>query len=293
MVSRTKLTKAEHLIRDALHSSPQRVYTPFEIAAFFYQIRKDRILAQHTKLAEFMSFLADRGHLLSVTLRSARYRQQITRYCLGKPSPFELAASLRRSGYLSHGTAAHLHGLVAQIPRTLYVNTEQSAKPQPAGPLTQIAIDRAFSRSQRKSNLSFKHKELTVTILSGKNTARLGVEKIVGPSSECLQVTSLERTLIDIAVRPFYAQGISFVLAAYRSARERLSAEKLVSLLSQLRYVYPYAQAIGFLMQRAGYPRAQYALLLSQVTDFNFYLAHGLKKPQYDGSWRLFHPKDI
>src|SRR5882672_4945604 len=46
-----------------------------------------------------------------------------------------------------------------------------------------------------------------IVLLSGKHTGRLGVTKTLGPQGEQLELTDLERTLIDIAVRPTYAGG--------------------------------------------------------------------------------------
>jgi len=56
-------------------------------------------------------------------------------------------------------------------------------------------------------------------MIAGKNTNRLGVEEIAGPASETIPVTNLERTLIDIVVRPAYAGGTSQLLKAYRTAK--------------------------------------------------------------------------
>ena len=132
-----------------------------------------------------------------------------------------------------------------------------------------------------------------MTIINGKNTNRLAVEKTVGPSSEQLEATDLERTLIDIVVRPAYAGGIYQVLEAYRAAKERASANRLVSILKKLDYVYPYHQAIGFLMQRAGYPERRLSLLRNLGITHNFYLVHGIQQPEYDASWHLFYPKGM
>lgn len=104
----------------------------------------------------------------------------------------------------------------------MYLNVEQSAKTVRDTSLSQLGIDRAFAGKQRQSNLSFENKELMVTILAGKNTGRAGVEPIAHSAARRVQVTNLERTLIDIAVRPAYAGGIDQVLAAYRAARERV-----------------------------------------------------------------------
>ncbi len=65
--------------------------------------------------------------------------------------------------------------------------------------------------------------------------------------------TSLERTLIDITVRPNYAGGAFAVLDAYRQAIERnlISSNKLVVVFNSIPFIYPYHQAIGFYLERA------------------------------------------
>jgi hypothetical protein len=186
----------------------------------------------------------------------------------------------------------HLHRLTHRHERTIYVNAEQSTKPQ-SGSLTQDGIDRAFAREQRQSNLIYQHRNRTFVFLQGKYTARLGVVDRRGPSGELLEVTGLERTLIDIVVRPSYAGGISQVLAAYRAAKTKLSVDLLLKTLKKLDYLYPYHQAIGFYMSRAGYPAAHYEKLRKLSVQFDFYLAHNMAARAYDPYWRLYYPKEL
>jgi len=68
-----------------------------------------------------------------------------------------------------------------------------------------------------------------------------------GPNGEPLDVTDLERTLIDIVVRPAYAGGVHQVLTAFVRSRPKVSLERIAKLLRRLDYIYPYQQAISIL----------------------------------------------
>jgi predicted transcriptional regulator of viral defense system len=267
------------------------VYSQAHLAGILVQQRTYWRLAERTTARDFIVFLEKQGKLKANTFRAEKYEREITRYSWGDASTYELAQALLPRGYLSHSTAVALHGLTDLIPKTLYLNVEQSPKPAPSGSLTQRGIDLAFSRKQRQSNMTYDHDDWSVTIINGKNTAALGVEEIVGPSEERLRATNLERTLIDIVVRPTYAGGIFQVLEAYRAAKDRLSTNRLVATLKKLDYVYPYHQAIGFLMERAGYDEKRYAMLRQLGLKFDFYLANDMKGPEYSSKWRLFFPK--
>jgi hypothetical protein len=270
-----------------------KIYSEKGLAQIFSAKRSDWNLAKSTKASDFISFLKKHGDLKSHQFHSEHYHRNITRYSWGKASPYELALSLKQRSYLCHATAVTLHGLVKLSPKIIYLNVEQSPKSSGSGALTQDGIDRAFSGKQRQSNLIYKHNASSIVMIAGKNTKCLGVEEIVGPASEPLLVTNLERTLIDIVVRPAYSDGPSKVLKAYRAAKDRVSVNRLLTILNTLNYVYPYHQSIGFLMQRAGYSKEGIDQLRGIGLEHDFYLAHGLQQPGYDKGWRLFYPKDL
>ena len=220
-------------------------------------------------------------------------QEKFIRYAWGDVSEYAVAQTLKTDAYLSHASAMFLHGLTEQIPKMIYVNKEQSPKPAPNGPLTQAGIDHAFRNAPRVSNYLFKYGDYRVTLLSGKNTGRLEVSELTGPKGEVLDVTKLERTLIDIVVRPNYAGGAFEVLAAYRAAKERMSFNTLLATLRQLNYMYPYHQAIGFYMERAGYEQAKLDRLKALGLNFDFYLVNRVAKPQYSPTWRIHYPEGL
>ena len=117
--------------------------------------------------------------------------------------------------------------------------------------------------------------------------------KCRSPPGRRSRVTSLERNLIDAAVRPGYAGGVASVLDAYRRAREASPYPGSVAYLRKLNHIYPYHQAIGFYMERAGFPAKQLAPLKALGTKWDFYLAHSIRNPAFNRQWRIHHPKGL
>jgi hypothetical protein len=208
----SRLKIAKPAIVAFFERSEKRVYSPAELRKIFGIHRYDWQLPRSTTETQFIAFLLAATSLRSVGLQGSAAHSK--RYVWGKASPYELALSLRTSAYLSHGTAMFLHGLTEQISTTIYVNQEQSPKPEPSGRLSQESVDLAFSRTQRESTLAYSFDHHKALILSGKHTADLEVGSIAGPEGELLRATKLERTLIDIVVRPVYAGGVYQVLEA-------------------------------------------------------------------------------
>lgn len=122
----------------------------------------------------------------------------------------------------------------------------------------------------------------------------MGVNEIKGPSNEKLRVTDIERTLIDIVVRPIYAGGVKEVLKAYRQGKNFVSVEKLAETLQQTDYVYPYHQAIGFYMEKSGaYDESEFQLLKKTPMNFDFYLDYKMHEFKYSEDWKIYYPKDL
>jgi hypothetical protein len=240
----------------------------------------------------FLKMLLRRTKLREVQLKSPSY-SPLLRYTWGNDaSPVSIANSIKDGAFFSHASAMWIHGLGGGD-KNIFINKEQSEKPPNSGQLSQDAIHRAFRNQQRHSKLTYKYKHATITVLNGKNTGRAAVGPITTPSGHKVDVTSLERTLIDITVRPGYSGGVSSVLRAYRLAKNRVSVKRLLSLLDEFDYTYPYHQSIGFYFNRAGYNEADQALARTDGVQFDFYLCHGLKDPAFDSDWRVFFPRTL
>jgi hypothetical protein len=109
-----------------------------------------------------------------------------------------------------------------------------------------------------------------------------------------VRVTSIERTLIDIAVRPAYAGGTQAVLNAYQQASRDVDVQTLINLLDKIKYIYPYHQSIGFYMEHSGcYSPEQMELIRCIPRHYNFYLDYEIRDPSFDKTWRIFYPKSL
>jgi hypothetical protein len=293
MAGQSRLQIAKPDIVKAFEKAGKRVFWPSDISRILEENRAFWRLAQNTTAAKFLDFLLDKTDLHLEYLEPVNHPNVsgISRYVWKQASAYEIAVSMKRDAYLCQATAMLLHGLTEQIPSRIYVNGEQSSKPS-SGHLTQEGINRAFAGKQRESQFIFKFGDSEALLLWGKNTGQLGVVDLEY-SGATLRATGLERTLIDIAVRPSYAGGVFRVLEAYRAAKDRVSVGTLVATLKKIDYVYPYHQAIGFYMQKAGYSRSRYSRLMSIGLKYDFYLAYGLKDKKYDPDWRLFFPKSL
>jgi predicted transcriptional regulator of viral defense system len=247
-------------------------------------------LPESLTVREFVSFMEENTELNRVIL-AFPHRREI-RFCWGDVSVYELAMRLKRGAYLTHYAAMAVHDLTDQIPSTIYVNAEQQPKPSVARELEQARIDIAFRSKPRVSRNVAAYGDYRICLLSGKYTGGLGVVDATGPDGVPVRVTGIDRTLIDIAVRPFYAGGIFEVLGAYRRARNTASVGRVVEFLKRLDYIYPYHQAIGFYFEKAGvYKEEDIARLREFPFHYDFYLCTQIRKQEYSKKWRLFYPK--
>jgi hypothetical protein len=250
-------------------------------------------LAKNATVGSLIGWMLEHNKLRHLPIHS-EIRNPTVRYIWGEASPLEIAATLASKGYFCHATAATLHGLLTYNPETIYLNKEQSAKPAPDGPLSEEGIERAFSKKQRTTRDVYTWETTRVALLSGKQSGGLGVQQHLLPGSrQTIDVTGIERTLIDLTVRPDYTGGPLQVLEAFKKSQGRFSIDQLLEILASLAYRYPYHQAVGFYMQRAGYPENDLAKLRALGTVVDFYVGYEIAERDFDTTWRVHFPKNL
>lgn len=280
------------MIISAFDALPRRVHHRRDLESLFQKNRHRWYLLASSTFSDLVEYLQTL-HLSEIGLTGPGHSQERVRYGWRKPSVFDVAQSLQKTAYISHASAAFLHGLLDESPNTVYVNIEQSPKARSGTALSQENIDRAFKGKQRQSAMSYVFEKSPIVVLNGKHTGRLGVVQIQSPSGGIVDLTNIERTLIDLAVRPAYGGGVAQVLKAFRRAKDFASVRKLLSMLINLDYVYPYHQAIGFYLQRAGCDAKEYDRFRKIGLKYGFYLSHNIQHRAYDKTWHLHFPKGL
>jgi predicted transcriptional regulator of viral defense system len=275
---------------------PSKVLHHADLARILREQRAFWRLTLTTNTAEFVRFLTGSGKLSAFEFPFHPPYKKKTVYAWGRVPFYEIVLGISGKCYFSHYSAVKIHGLTEQTPKTFYINEEQRLESWLAGRLTQITIDAAFKRPVRVTKKVAKTGEYRVVFLNGKNTRNLGVveqhfEGTAGDLFGRLRVTNIERTLIDVTVRPVYSGGVAEVLKAFALAREQVSVNRLAVMFQQLKFIYPYHQAIGFYLERADYRPMSIDLFRRMPREFDFYLEHGMREKEYVKEWRLFIPK--
>lgn len=296
MASRIQIAKPD--IVKAFATGP-RVLRAQDVAAVFNQQREFWRLTKSTSLASFVRFMTEKTSLKPVRL--AFPNRDVSGYTWGDVPLLETLLGLVESSYYSHYTALRIHGLTEQVPKTIYLSHEKSSgtalgRKHPE-PFDQKAIDSAFARPPRvsKNEIELQDEQVRVVLLEGAYQGGLGVAAgevhLGGERALILRYTGLERTLIDIAVRPFYAGGVFEVAKAFERSKDRLSVNTLAAMLQRMAFGYPYHQVIGYYLERAKYKPSLVALFQRQPMERDFYLTHDMRKTSYLSRWRLYVPQ--
>lgn len=293
MASRIQIAKPD--ILKAFEGLP-RVLTERDITNTLNTNRSFWRLAKRTTLTDFKQFMLDETPLRRVHFDFPQ--RSLSGFTWGEVPLLEVLLGIVENSFLSHYTAIQIHGLTEQSPKTIFLNQEKSNPYQETnqGPFEQEAIDKAFSQPPRFSQNEVTHGSMRILFLKSAYQAGLGITMSTmnfgGRQDLTLRYTNLERTLIDAAVRPFYAGGVFEVAKAFENSRhQNVSVNTLASMLKRMKFGYPYHQAIGYYLQRANYKSSQIDLFRKMPMDRDFYLTHQMGETSYNKEWRLHVPK--
>jgi predicted transcriptional regulator of viral defense system len=213
-------------------------------------------------------------------------------------TPYEVALAMFPRGYFCNLSAVYYQSLTNQVPRTVYICIESNAKKTKRNDeLTNSKLRQAFLKPHRHTRFIFDSNGFDIVVVERMKNTDSGVissKTPVGLLPLNTRVAGVERALIDAVVSPQYNGGISSILDYFQNAKAKIDVTKLLDIYSRLDFVYPYFQALGFFLDRAG--------LNEKANDFRaifppknkFYLDHSTKSSwKYDDTWMIYYPEGV
>ncbi len=256
---------------------------------------------RHQLVANFVATLEDEG-IVQVHTLEARNGRNIPVYSsspLAEINPYELAAAALPDGYFCGTSAIYHHSLTNQIPHSVYWCHKKlmPRERKDSRKMSDARIRSAFIKPARRSNFVIQHSAHDIIVIAGVRGPDHGVEQVRHHHSPCpigCSVTCLERTLIDAVVSPHYNGGVMSLCGYFHAARKRIDVARMLEIYQGLDFVYPYAQPLGFFMERCGMPGCAKEIRSAYPPRQQFYVDHGAKSTWvYDERWMVFYPKGI
>ncbi len=289
MARKSDFKSAETSIIEFFRTSVIKSFSEKALNDIFSWKKEEWNISHSKSVRHLIEFLINEKIILEHTFSYERGKRKNI-YLSGSFDEFTLFSGIQKLSYYTHYSSMYLHQLTQQIPKTYYLNFEHTSE-FPLIMISQKAIDSSFSKEQRKTTRGYTYKGKRVYLLNGKNTDRLGVIHQFS-NTQSYYYTDLERTLIDIAIRPVYSGGVFDVLGAFNSAKDIVNPVKLHDYLEKLQYIYPYEKVIGFYLERSGYSE-KVLQLFTKKSKYKFYLTYNIKNKEYSKRWNLFYPKGI
>lgn len=274
--------------------SENHTYTIDEINNYLEEAINKYDLAKSTSLNDFLSYLSDQKLLVEIEIEFRN--RKILRYVLPSENSseslsytrmLEFINSFNKHGYFSHYTAAFLNDLTDNIVKTFYYSQRTSSSNRSESDLIQENIDKAFAKPVRKTKNVGQYKSYKIVLLENSFREKGIIKK------ETYSYTNIEKTLLDITIRPEYSGGVFEVLNIFKNAKDRVSVNRLRAYLKKANYIYPYHQAIGFYMEKAGYDDKDLNFMKTFPFKYNFYLTHNITNKSFSDQWRIYYPSEL
>jgi predicted transcriptional regulator of viral defense system len=283
---KTSLDTAKLNIISFLSNNCKRTCKRKELYNIFLKMREKWNLASSVSSNTFIKYLTNEKILTEVALNFPNRKETI--FIRDQINIYKVISAINNKGYFSHLTALHLNDLQLESPKVIYWNVEQFKKNPNSIITNQESITNSFKNKSRITNNICEHDDYKIYGINGMHTGNLGVIEIMGD-----RVTNIERTLIDIVVRPQYSGGVNNVLKAYKEAKGKVNLEDLMKYLDGIKFTYPYHQSIGFYFERAGYPFEFIKPFSEMEMNYDFYIDHQIQNSKYSEKWRLFYPSEF
>lgn len=215
--------------------------------------------------------------------------------------PLEVAMGVSHKAYICYQAALFLNELSDQVPNTLHVGIERpktSSKSKAPELWDDFVLRDAFAKPPRPHKKVALFGNQRIVLLERAYSGNAGVESRTFSSltkGKTIHVTGLERTLLDCAISPEDAGGISNVIDAFAEAANQIDIQKMIRLYRGFGLKYPHWQRIAFILKHFTDSRIADKWMNAFGKPKNkFYAMKGYKLNwRYDDETQIYYPPGL
>lgn len=278
-------------MKKILQTSPRKSLKYSELVELVIDNKENELEKENKTPEDYIDEMYEAGIVDEIELEFPNRKYLV--YVVPASSIYVILSGINKDVYYSHLSAMYLNNLVNEEPDKIIVNYEQSKKNFGSSSLEQGRINYAFGNKPKVSKNILELGGKEIFLINGKNTNNLGVVQKEYNNEGLINYTDIERTLIDIAVRPIYSGGVKNIIKAYSNAAGKFSIRKLKNYLAEINHAYPYHQAIGFYINRTQPNNKEVEQLKELGMKYEFYLDYNMKEKNYSKDWKIYYPKEI
>jgi len=209
----------------------------------------------------------------------------------------EISSLLVKHHFISHYSAMYYYKLTYNEPKNFYI-TQEVFNPPYKKELSQEDIFRGMTKKYKETNVFASNKEFKIYKIHGIKTNNFGLKRIKINNFSTL-ISSIERLMLEMIIRPNLCGGINEVINAYKvicsDHKNEINVEKIKILMRKMNLKYPYHQAIGFLLEQFN---CNYKKLYTPDTFNNYFFLFKTQTNELNNlivnkKWKIYIPREL
>lgn len=210
-----------------------------------------------------------------------------------------LGLSLYPSSYYCFQTSLYCLGITKKMPKINHLAKERPkyGKTNSDFQLTSEIVKAEFQKAAKISKRSATYNGYTFNFFEREFTGKEGIISVQNPITKETQVqtTSLERTLLDIAIAPHHVGGFREACKLWKLiyANSQPDLSQMHAIYEKLNYKYPYWQRIGLILKNEVSPKSAVEWKANfSAPELIFYADREPQKNwDFDSEWNIGFPK--
>lgn len=216
----------------------------------------------------------------------------------GDPDVFDIALGLRKDSYITGYKLISMMGWTDYMPKVIHVNwVRGTLRNNRTDEIDNRVVQKTAFKPKRKSKVAFRYDDYEIILLSGQFFPRSHERYFQSPKSLPLPTYSKipvpEYLALDALINYHYFGGAESVWKLFKDRARYLDLKLLRRFYRELKFVYPYANAIGYLLESAGVDRQELGYWENKVDKtIQFHLFMGDQERRIlNPKWNLYVPK--